>query len=135
MNVRRILHGAGPILLAAGLCLTGPALADSPKTITIKAGVLTKTVVDRSVSTAAPIENVAITRHVSYADLDLATRAGAVELERRVTEAARAGCKQLDDLYPLEEKEARECTRTAVAEASPQVKHAIAATRREAKAG
>lgn len=133
MNIRRILRATGPILLATGLCLAGPALADSPKTITIKAGVLARTVVDRSVSTGAPIENVTITRRVSYGDLDLATLMGATELKWRVAEAARAGCKQLDDLHPLEEKEARECTRAAVAEASSQVKNAIAAARREAK--
>ncbi len=130
MSTRQILRGAGPILLAAGLCLTGPALADSPKTITINAGVLTRTVVDYAASTRAPIENVTITRRVSYADLDLSTQAGAAALERRVKEAASAGCKQLDNLYPLEDKEARECTRMAVAEASPQVLHALAVARR-----
>jgi len=134
MNMRRILRRSGPALLVASLCLTAAALADNLKTITIGAGVLTKAVVEHSVSTGAPIEDVVITHRVSYADLDLRTQAGAAELRRRVQETARVACKQLDDLYPLEEKKARECTQTAIADASPQVRNAIAAVRRQAKA-
>ncbi|HEX8757209.1 MAG TPA: UrcA family protein [Steroidobacteraceae bacterium] len=134
MNIRRILRRPGLLLLVAGLCLGTTAFADNLKTITIGAGVLTKTVVDHSVSTGAPIEEVTVTHRVSYADLDLRTQAGAAELRRRVEETARVACKQLDDLYPLEEKKARECADTAIADASPQVRNALAAVRRQAKA-
>lgn len=134
MNIRPILRRSAPVVLAAGLCLGTTAFADNLKTITIGAGVLTKTVVDHSVSTGAPIEEVVITHRVSYADLDLRTHAGAVELRKRVQETARAACRQLDDLYPLETKQAPECTQTAIAAASPQVRSAIASVRREAKA-
>src|SRR5579864_5180539 len=51
-------------------------------------------------ATGAPIEIVQLTRHVSYADLDLTTHRGALELERRINDTARAACKQLDTLYP-----------------------------------
>ena len=135
MIIRGILRRSGPALLVASLCLGATtALADNLKTITIGAGVLTKTVVDHSVSTGAPIEEVVITHRVSYADLDLRTQAGAAELQRRVHETARTACKQLDDLYPLERKQARDCTQTAITAASLQVKNAIAGVRRQAKA-
>ncbi|MDE2052395.1 MAG: UrcA family protein [Gammaproteobacteria bacterium] len=133
MNARRILQKFAPIALAAGLCFTGPALADELPTITIGAAVTTKTTIGHS-SSGIPMEQVTITHRVSYADLDLATQAGAAELQRRVKETARAACKQLDELYPLEVKNASECTKMSVAQASTQVEKAIAASRREAKA-
>lgn len=116
-----------------GLCLTAAALADELPTITIGAGLMTKSVVGRS-AIGAPIEQVTVTHRVSYADLDLATQAGAAALETRVKETALAACKQLDQLYPLEAKNERECASTTVAQASHQVESAIAAARREAKA-
>lgn len=133
MKTRRLLQTAVPAILAAGLCLTAPAFADDLPTITIGAGVTTKTNIGTS-SSGIPLEEVTITHRVSYADLNLATQAGAAELKRRVEETARAACRQLDELYPLEAKNARECTRTAIAKASPQVETAISGATREAKA-
>ena len=133
MRTRRILQTVGPAILAAGLCLTGSAFADDLPTITIGAGILTKTSIGSS-SSGIPLEEVTVTHRVSYADLKLTTRAGASELKRRVEETARAACKQLDELYPLEAKNARECTKIAIAKASPQVENAIAGAAKEAKA-
>jgi UrcA family protein len=134
MNARRILHRAGPAILAAGLCLTAAALAAEPlPTITIGAGVVTREVISRSAS-GVPMEKVTLTHRVSYADLDLATEAGAAALRKRVQETARTACKQLDELYPLEAKNRWECTKAATADASAQVESAIAAARREASA-
>jgi len=42
-----------------------------------------------------------VTRRVSYADLDLATKSGAQELEARVRSTARAICEKLDRKDPL----------------------------------
>jgi UrcA family protein len=133
MKTRRFLQTAVPAILVAGLCLTGSALADELPTITIGAGVTTKSVVGHS-AIGAPIEEVTITHRVSYADLDLTKTADAAELRRRVQETARAACRQLDALYPLEAKNARECTRNAIARASSQVDNAIEGAIREAKA-
>ncbi len=96
---------------------------------------MTKSVVSRS-SSGVPTEQVTLTHRVSYADLDLKTQIGAAELQKRVKETARAACKQLDELYPLEGKNERQCTKDAIAQASPQVEQAIAAAggKREAKA-
>jgi UrcA family protein len=132
MKTRRILLGLGPAL-AAGLCLTVSALADELPAITIGASVVTKTEISRS-SSGVPTEEVSITHHVNYADLDLRTVVGAAELKRRVKETAHAACKQLDELYPLEAKNVQECTKVTVAHASPQVEDAIASAIREAKA-
>lgn len=134
MNTRRILHKIRPIALAVGLCLTGSALAaDELPTITIGAGVMTKTDIGTS-SSGVPLEKVTITHRVSYADLNLATHAGAAELQRRVKETARAACKQLHELYPLEANDTFQCAKSAVAQASAQVENAIAAATKQAKA-
>lgn len=133
MKTRRTLRGIGSALLVGGLCLAAAAFADDLPTITIGAGVMTKTVIGRS-SLGAPLEQVNITHRVSYSDLDLTTVVGATELKNRVKEAAKTACKQLDDLYPLEAKNVRECTQTAIAQASSQVDSAIAGAIREAKA-
>lgn len=133
MKTRRILQAAGPAILAAGLLLTASAFADDLPTITIGAGTMTKTSIGTS-SSGIPLEEVTVTHRVSYSDLNLTTVAGAAELKRRVEATARAACKQLDELYPLEAKNARECTKAAIAKASPQVENAIAGATREAKA-
>ncbi|HJS92449.1 MAG TPA: UrcA family protein [Steroidobacteraceae bacterium] len=133
MKTRRTLRGVGSALLLGGLCLTAAAFADNLPTITIGAGVVTKTAVGHS-SLGAPLEQVSITHRVSYSDLDLTTVVGATELKQRVKEAAKMACKQLDDLYPLEAKNVNECTRTAIAQASSQVDSAISGAIREAKA-
>lgn len=134
MSTTRILHRIRPIALAAGLCLTVSALAaDELPPITIGAGVVTKTHIGYS-SSGIPTEQVTITHRVSYTDLDLTKQVGAAELKRRVKETARAACKQLDELYPLEAKNVQECTRITLAKASPQVESAIAVANREAKA-
>ncbi len=114
--------------IATGLGLgTGLAGADELRQITVEAGKVTKTVVGRSSTIGAPIENIVLTRHVSYSDLDLATHAGAKELENRVRSAARAACDQLDQLYPPTEQDSPSCTQKATADAMAQARVAIAA--------
>lgn len=134
MKTRRILHKVAPIAFAAGLWLTASALAaDELPTITIGAGVVTKTNIGTS-SSGVPLEKVTVTHRVSYADLDLATEARAVELQKRVRETARAACRQLHELYPLEANDAQGCVKMTLASATAQVDNAIAAARRQAKA-
>ena len=50
--------------------------------------------------TGRQVDVIRMTRTVSYADLDLATRAGAAELEKRIDDAAKKDCKDLFTLYP-----------------------------------
>ena len=62
-------------------------------------------------------EEVSVTRCVAYEDLDLRAHAGAGELRWRVEETARLACRQLDELYPLEQPEAPACGKDAIAAA------------------
>jgi UrcA family protein len=131
MNAR-LKPGIGAALLAAGLCLGSVVFAAEPlKSVTIEAGALTKTPISTS-ATGVPLEQVTLTRHVSYEDLDLSTVAGAAELRRRVNATANAACKQLEELYPAQIRNHRECTKAAIAGASRQVEEAIAAASKQA---
>ena len=112
-------------LLVAGLALVGAVMAaEQPTEITITASAETKVVVGRS-AYGTPIEEVTLTRRVSYADLDLSKTAGAAELEKRVNQTAKDACKELDNRYPFEPKMADECMRSATKMAMDQVHAAV----------
>lgn len=127
MHAQRLVCKLSPALVAAGLCLGSVALADSPlPTINIEASVVSKKAIAMS-SSGVPTEEVTVTRRVSYSDLDLKTYAGAMALKRRVEDAAQVACKQIDELYPLEQSQAPSCVRQSVAAADEQVKAAVSA--------
>lgn len=132
MNTRRPTRKLGLALLAAGMSFGTLVLADNQlPTINISASVISKKVISTS-SSGVPTEEVSVTRRVSYADLDLGTYAGTAALKQRVRKAAELSCKQLDELYPLEQANAPACIREAVAAADTQVESAITAAQRTA---
>lgn len=126
MNIRTRLGRITILgLIGGGLALAaGFAGSQTLKEISVEAGRATKVV--GHTSSGIPIEEVTLTRHVFYGDLDLRTHSGAVELERRVRETAQAACKQLDELYPLTTSESPACTAQAVKGAMEEV-HALVA--------
>ena len=78
--------------------------------------------------TGIPIEQVQLSRHVGYSDLDLSTPAGQAALEKRIKTVAQEACKQLQTLYPLEQWDTdnRTCVADAVQQAMQQAKSAAA---------
>lgn len=133
MNGTRISRGLRLSIMAAALCFTAFTFAaDELPTVTVTAEVMTKTLVGRT-SSGVPIEEVTLSHHVSYANINIATHEGAMALKRRVEEAARLGCRQLARLYPHAEESDQTCVRKAVAEASPQVDEAITNAEKKAR--
>lgn len=59
--------------------------------------------------------------HVPYRDLDMSTPTGVAELDKRVSEAARYICRQLEILYPNGSPDSFYCAKEAVSDAQPQV--------------
>ncbi len=117
-------------LAAVGIISTsGLAFAQtqtsSPTEITIT-GERTSKIVGRT-STGVPIEEMTLTRKVSYSDLDLASSAGASELEKRVHETAKELCAKLDKLNPLAQPSGKECIRKATDPALAEAHAAITA--------
>jgi UrcA family protein len=121
-----------PTLVIAGVMLTSHAVfAQTVSEITVIAphSIEHKTV--GRTYTGIPIEQISLSHHVSFRDLDLRRPADAAELNKRVDEAARIGCRELDGLYPLDEltPSNKTCTKSAIDAASRQVTAAIAAAR------
>jgi UrcA family protein len=70
---------------------------------------------------------------VNYADLNLGTHSGAVELEKRIKDSATKACAQLQKLYPLSVDTDPPCVLTATKNAMAQANKAIAAAEQGAK--
>lgn len=110
------------------LALSGIAMAQVPE-ITVEAPY------HRPASAAKPapgakeaLPEVSVDYKVHYADLDLSKHSGAVELEKRIREAATQACQQLAELYPGATTEGvgkdscvESATKKAMAEASKAI--------------
>lgn len=128
MNGRHgFVRKLGVALIVAGISFGGAVLADNVlPTISISASVVSKKALSTS-SSGVPTEEVTVTRRVSYADLDLKKHSDVQTLKRRIEEAAKLACEQIDTLYPLERPESPSCIRQSVAKADREVAAAITA--------
>jgi UrcA family protein len=66
---------------------------------------------------------------VSFADLDITSVTGAAELEKRVTDAARAACEEIASKYPSATPSNAVCAQKAAAKAMTEVRKMVAAAR------
>jgi UrcA family protein len=131
----RILPAA---VAAAALGMTGAAAmaaTSSPQDIDIRASKL-ETLTVRHSRTGIQDEVVQLSRQVSYADLDLATKQGAHELENRIHQTAAQVCDRLGSFYTdgsfFAKWEAdRQCVQGAVDGAMQQAKVAVATAKQE----
>ena len=92
---KRILFGAA-IALIGGMAMAqgvGEITVTAPHAVRQSAG-------SSSGGGRLPVDIVSLSRHVSYADLDLSTAAGVQALKDRVAATAKEACAQLDQLYP-----------------------------------
>jgi UrcA family protein len=79
------------------------AQIDGDQQITVQASQNVKTKQVRISYTGIPIEQIQLTRHVGYGDLDLSTPVGKAALDKRIKDTAKDACGQLSTLYPLEQ--------------------------------
>ncbi len=79
-----------------------------------------------------PMKDLSLTYGVSLAGLDLATKSGAAEAEKRVNAAAHAACKEIGRQYPAATPSDDECARDAAKEAMAKVQQLIAAAEKAA---
>ena len=78
----------------------------------------------------AAIERVSMSQRVRTSDLDLRTRIGAAELDKRIASAARTMCRQLESLYPVGAPDAQTCARRSVRASQKDATAAKARARR-----
>jgi UrcA family protein len=132
MSARRTIQLG--LVAAVAVVASDATLAQQTSDITVEAARPVKVVVGHS-SNNASIEELSLTGHVTFADLDLRTRAGATELEKRVSDAARDLCGQLDKLNPLIKYDvAPPCVKQATDDAMVKARAAIAAADKRGQA-
>jgi UrcA family protein len=121
-----------PKLAILGLMLAGGAAVAQPiEEITVVAPhELQRKTVGKS-TIGAPIEEVTLTHRVDYSDLNLLKAEDVATLRARITDAAKKGCDELDNLYPFDKspEENRKCVAAANAQAQDMLTAAIQSTK------
>ena len=115
--MNRILITAGAL---TGLLVSGAAFAQTAPEVVVT----THKIVEKSVgrtSTGIPIIDVSLSYGVNVADLDPATHRGALDLEKRVRDAAMDACKELGNRYPGATPSDAECAKAATDKAMAKV--------------
>lgn len=122
--MRQIVISVAVGLFTAALA-SNLAVAQQIKEVTVKASRFIEKEIRRT-ATGIPIVNVSLAYGVSYADLDLASRAGVMELEKRVNDAAQEACSELGRQYPHASPSDAKCAKTAADKTMAKV-HELAA--------
>jgi len=118
-------------ILAAGLAMaTGSVIAQPMEVVTVEAARSSK--VGQS-TYGVPIREITIQSRVSYADLDLTSASGALELENRIKATAKSTCEQIKVEIPAEGSSEAACIKDAVDGAMKEAQKVIAAKRAAAK--
>jgi UrcA family protein len=111
----------------AGAAFASQVIAQQVEGVNVEASRIVKERIGTTSDNLAPINSVALSYKVSYADLDLATAAGAKALEQRVNAAALAACREITRLYPDANPGDTACAKKAATEAMVKVRELVAA--------
>ena len=118
-----------PVGLAILACVAVSGLAVAQEVV-VTAPHVVKTTQPGPMGVKMPAMSIAY--RVGYADLNLATHSGAVELEKRIKESAAQACEQLKKLYPETTEGNPPCVEGADKHAMAQANKAIAAAEKDA---
>src|SRR5262245_51195471 len=121
-----------PLAALAAFAVCGPVLAQQADDEVVVESARSSGFV-HGLRTGTPIEVITIKRRVSYADLDLATYSGAVELEARVKNSAKSLCDKLVQMRPMSSFDKWSCVRTAVAGGMAEARAAIVAAEKKTR--
>ena len=120
--------------VAAGFAIaSGTAVAQQPTEIIVEAPRVQRTA--EHGPAGGPIDIISVTHRVSYRDIDIGTHSGALVLEQRIKDAAKAACKEIEKLYPLAAPVPSDppCEKSATDKAMVQARVAIAAAEKSHK--
>jgi UrcA family protein len=133
-NVKKTTVGQLVLALLGTAFVSGPAFAEATDEVIVES--TPSTTSRHPLFTGASAEAVSITQRVSYADLDLASRAGVEALEARVHSTAESICEKLGKMYLEPGFDEFACVRNAVRGGMAKAKTAVAlAERRTRTAG
>ena len=120
----------GVVGAVASLSLSSVAVAQDVERITVQATRVMSTKTVGRTSSGVPIVDVSVSYGVSTGGLDLSSGAGAAELEKRVSDAARTACKEIDRQYPDATPSNAECAKAATDKAMVKVHELVAAAQK-----
>jgi UrcA family protein len=124
--MKRMFVGITLALLASA-AFASQAFAQQIEGVDVEASRIVKERIGTTADNLTPINSVSLSYKVSYADLDLATSAGAKALEERVKAAALAACKEITRLYPDANPGDSACAKKAATAAMVKVRELVAA--------
>ncbi len=112
--------------VAGLLAAEAPALAQTTvREIVVESPKVVRETIGHS-SSGAREEQISLSHRITYSDLDLSRTADVEVLRTRVRDAAKLGCDQLQNIYPLAPHDP-ECVRKAIKRATPQLRLAMGA--------
>jgi len=124
----RVSRAVRLALLGSGLAIAASTVVAQPlEVVTVEAA--RATTVGQTMH-GVPIDEITIRSRVSYADLDLTTASGALELENRIRTTAESSCKKLDVKFPAEGSSEAACVKNAVEAAMQEARKVIDAKRK-----
>jgi UrcA family protein len=108
---------AAAVGVAAAAVVSSGAVAQTVAEVTVQATRNVSTKLVGKTSSGIPIQEVSFSYGVSTAGLDLATVAGAEELDKRINDAALAACQEVGRQYPKSTPTDAECAQAAAKKA------------------
>ncbi len=116
------------VALFSAVSVSSIAVAQQIEGVVVEAShIVQSSVTGRNPATGGDIVSMTVSYRVSYAGLDLASKAGATELEKRVKDAALAACKDIGREYPLVPPHDATCAKEATDKAMVKVHELVAA--------
>ena len=116
MKMNLIIGG----MVAAAL-IGSIAAAQNIEEVTVQGTRMLSTKAAGHTASGVPIVDVSLSYGVSTAGLDLASHAGAMELEKRVHDAGMAACKEITKQYPDAMPSEADCAKAAADKAMVRV--------------
>jgi UrcA family protein len=114
--------------LLAAVSVTGIVIAQEMGEVTVQASRVVKKTIGTT-SSGIPIQDISLSYGVTTAGLDLSSSAGAAALQKRVSDAAKAACKELGRQYPDSSTTDADCVKAATDKAMVKVNAMIAAAK------
>ncbi len=122
-----------PIAVVASALICSTVFAQSAQEITVQGTRALTTKEVGQTTTGVTVIQISLGYGVSVAGMDLASSAGAVELEKRINDAAMAACKEITRQYPNATPSDADCARAAAKKAMVKAHELEAAAKKSPK--
>jgi len=129
----RTIHVRIAVAAVAFALMSNIAFSQNLEGITVQGTRVLNTKAVGQTPTGVTVIQISLSYNVTVADLDLASSAGAAELDKRVHDAAMAACREISRQYPDATPSDAECAKAAAKKAMVKVRQLVAAGSKSAK--